>query len=80
MAEDRRVAVVTGGTRGLGAAISRRLVREGVIVAAAYHQDDDAATRLVESIEAPGRCSTYRHDAADPASCRQLVADVLADH
>ena len=41
-----RVAVVTGGTRGIGAAISKALKAAGYQVAATYHANDDAARRI----------------------------------
>src|SRR5688500_19081049 len=43
-----RVALVTGGTRGIGAAISRSLGQAGAIVAAGYTRDDDAAARFIK--------------------------------
>ena len=55
-----RVAVVTGGTRGIGAAISTRLVADGVTVVAAYRQDDAAAERFVAQHRATGIVTTHR--------------------
>ena len=75
-----RVAIVTGGTRGLGAAISSRLVADGVTVAAAYRQDDAAAERFVAQHRATRMATTHQIDVTEPESCRQLVADVLATH
>ena len=73
-----RVAVVTGGTRGLGAAIATRLAAEGTIVAAAYHEDDAAAERFVAQHRSAGVVTTHRVDVGDPDSCRELIADVVA--
>ena len=75
-----RVAIVTGGTRGLGAAVSSRLAADGVAVAAAYRQDAAAAERFVAQHDAAGMVTTHRIDVTEPESCRQLVADVLATH
>ena len=41
-----RVAVVTGGTRGIGAAVSKALKATGCEVAATYHSNDDAAAKF----------------------------------
>src|SRR5208282_2756268 len=79
MAEDARVAVVTGGTRGLGGAISKRLVADGVIVVVAYRTDDAAAQRFLSSVDSPA-VSVRRVDVAEPASCRVLVAETVEAH
>jgi acetoacetyl-CoA reductase/3-oxoacyl-[acyl-carrier protein] reductase len=73
------VAVVTGGTRGLGAAISARLAAGGTTVAAAYLRDDEAARRFVAKCESAG-VSTHRVEVGDPESCRRLITDVMAMH
>ncbi|MGO9334424.1 MAG: 3-oxoacyl-ACP reductase family protein [Acidimicrobiales bacterium] len=73
-----RVAVVTGGTRGLGAAIANRLAAEGTIVTAAYHEDDAAAECFVAQHRSAGVVTTHRVDVGDPGSCRELIADVVA--
>jgi acetoacetyl-CoA reductase/3-oxoacyl-[acyl-carrier protein] reductase len=75
-----RVAIVTGGTRGLGSAISSRLAADGVTVAAAFRQDAAAAERFVAEHGAAWMVTTHRIDVTEPESCRQLVADVLATH
>ena len=41
-----RVAVVTGGTRGIGAAVSKALKAAGCVVAATYHANDEAAAKF----------------------------------
>ncbi|MFC5747853.1 3-oxoacyl-ACP reductase FabG [Actinomadura rugatobispora] len=79
--EPSRVAVVTGGTRGLGAAITRVLTAEGVHVAAVFARDDEAARRLADEVAADGgSLSLHRGDVGDRAFCRRLVQDVLATH
>jgi NAD(P)-dependent dehydrogenase (short-subunit alcohol dehydrogenase family) len=49
-----RTALVTGGSRGIGRAISHRLAREGALVAVHYGHDQSAAERTVKEIEAEG--------------------------
>jgi acetoacetyl-CoA reductase/3-oxoacyl-[acyl-carrier protein] reductase len=79
--EPCRVAVVTGGTRGLGAAVTRVLVADGVHVAAVYARDDKAARRLADEVAADGgSLSLHRGDVGDRVFCRRLVDDVLASH
>jgi len=81
MAEkSRRVAVVTGGTRGLGAAIVTRLAAEGAFVTAVYRDDDETAKRFAAHHRSAGSVMTRRADIGDPDSCRQLIADVVQEN
>ena len=58
-----KIVVVTGGTRGIGRAISLRFAREGAMVFAAYLQNDEAAASLVkESSVLPGAITPVRAD------------------
>jgi acetoacetyl-CoA reductase/3-oxoacyl-[acyl-carrier protein] reductase len=75
-----RVAIVTGGTRGLGAAVATRLAAQGVVVAAAYRSDVAAAEELESRIHAPAGLSLHQVDVSAPDECRGLVSDVLATH
>ncbi len=68
-------AVVTGGTRGLGLALSRRLVKLGHDVVAFYRGDEEAA-RAAER-EVGDRLRTVRADVSRPAEVRAAVEDVL---
>lgn len=67
-----RVALVTGGSRGIGAAISRALKEAGYIVAASYAGNDEAA----EAFARETGIATYKWDVADYSSCREGVGRV----
>ncbi len=66
-----KVALVTGGGRGIGAGIARRLAADGAAVAITYSASADAADALVAEIEAAGgRAMAVAADAADAAATR----------
>jgi acetoacetyl-CoA reductase len=67
-----KVAIVTGGTRGIGAAIAKRLKADGCTVAAVYHGNDEAAA----AFEKETGVSTYKWDVADPGACADGVKKV----
>jgi acetoacetyl-CoA reductase len=67
-----RVAVVTGGTRGIGAAISRALKGAGYAVAATYHGNDEAANRF----KAETGIAVYKWNVGDFNACREGVQRV----
>ena len=70
-----RVALVTGGSRGIGAAISRALLADGFAVAATYAGNDAAAAAFA----AETGIRTYKWDVADYAACAAGVAQVVSD-
>lgn len=64
-----KVALVTGGSRGIGAAIAVRLAKEGADVALTYHTAADRAAAVVRQIEAAGRWGlAISADSAEPAA------------
>lgn len=74
-----KVALVTGGSRGIGAAIVKRLSELGADVALSYSASPDAAQKVVEAARALGvRAEAFKADAASPTEVRKLVADTVA--
>ena len=72
-------ALVTGGSRGIGAAIARRLAQDGAAVAISYNSSGEVAAALTAEIEAGGgRALAFQADAADPAASERLVQDAAA--
>lgn len=70
-----RVAVVTGGTRGIGAAISKALAAAGYSVAATYHGNDEAAAKF----KAETGVHVYKWDVASFEACSAGLAEVVKD-
>jgi 3-oxoacyl-[acyl-carrier protein] reductase len=70
-----KIALVTGGSRSIGAAIARRLAADGAAVALTYTASPDKAATVVREIEAAGgRAIALAADAGDPAAVRRAVA------
>ena len=75
-----RVAIVTGGGRGIGRGISELLAAHGATVAVNYRKDAEAAAETVAAIEAAGGAAkAYPGSVDDDADCAALVAAVVAD-
>ena len=72
------VALVSGGSRGIGAAIVRQLAADGATVAVNYRSGQDAAEALVAELSETGsRAKAFQADVSDPAQSTRLVEDVV---
>jgi 3-oxoacyl-[acyl-carrier protein] reductase len=75
----KKVALVTGGSRGIGAAIAKRLAADGASVAITYAKDASAASAVVKTIElAGGKAVAIQADAADATAVKSAVEKAVA--
>jgi NAD(P)-dependent dehydrogenase (short-subunit alcohol dehydrogenase family) len=77
-----RVALVTGGTRGIGAAICHQLADDGADIAAGYWRGREAAEKFMASMSAeyPGRITVHEGNIGDPDDCRRVLREVIGQH
>jgi len=74
-----KVAVVTGGSRGIGAAIAKRLATDGASVAITYTKGADAAASVIKEVErAGGKAIAIQADAADADAVKAAVEKTVA--
>jgi len=75
----KKVALVTGGSRGIGAAIAKRLAADGASVAITYANDVAAASTVVKAIElGGGKAVAIQADAADAEAVKNAVEKAVA--
>ena len=73
-----KVALVTGGSRSIGAAIAKRLATDGAAVALTYSASPGKANEIVRSFEAAGgKALAIKADAADTEAVRLAVAKTI---
>jgi acetoacetyl-CoA reductase len=76
-----KVAIVTGGARGIGAAITTALAESGAHVAAGYSRDEEAAKKIRNDLTERGySVSIHQGNVGEPDDCNRVVKDVLAAH
>jgi len=72
-----KIAIVTGGSRSIGAAIAKRLAADGATVAITYNASPDRAEAVVqESVAAGGQAVALAADAGNPEAVRAAIAEV----
>ena len=77
MIGEGRVAIVTGGGRGIGRAVAVRLAKEGAQVAISYRSNDAAAEEAAEEVRGAGvRCELFKGDVAEPGDVKRLFDGV----
>ena len=72
----KKLALVTGGTRGIGAAISQKLKKSGYTVIAIYHGNEKVAKTFQKKTEIP----TYKWDVGDFEECRKGITQILKEY
>ena len=77
---NEKVALITGGSRGIGAAIAKRLAADGASMAITYAKDASAASVVVKAIESKGgKAVAIQADSADPAAIKAAVEKAVAN-
>jgi 3-oxoacyl-[acyl-carrier protein] reductase len=74
-----KIALITGGSRGIGAAIAKRLAADGASVAITYAKDASAASAVVKAIEVSGgKAVAIQADATDTKAVKDAVEQAAA--
>ena len=75
---ENKVAIVTGGSRGIGEAIVLKLAKNGAHIAFSYVSSDEKANALQEKRLSLGvKAKAYKSNAADFSDCEKMVNDVI---
>ena len=77
----RKIALITGGSRGIGAACVRAFAEEGYAVVFLYNHSRDKAEALVQSLRAEGRdVAAFSCDVSDPQQVSNVLAEILRSY
>lgn len=77
---ENKVAIVTGGSRGIGEAIALKLAENGANIAFSYISSDEKAKVLEEKLQSLGvKAKAYKSNAGDFADCEQMVNDIIKE-
>ena len=80
MSEDKKVALVTGASRGIGKACAIELAKAGYDVAVSYAGNEEAANKTVAELKDLGvMAKAYKFDVSDKEACSKAVEEVLSD-
>jgi acetoacetyl-CoA reductase/3-oxoacyl-[acyl-carrier protein] reductase len=76
-----KVVFVTGGTRGIGAAIARSFAEQGAIVAAGYGRDEERAKALLNELKHRGaEASVHQGNVGSAEDCRRTIGEIVDAH
>ncbi len=77
---DMKVALVTGGSRGIGKACAIELAKAGYDVAISYAGNEEAANKTIEELQALNvKAKSYKFDVSDKEACAKAVEEVIAE-
>jgi 3-oxoacyl-[acyl-carrier protein] reductase len=75
-----KVALITGGSRGIGEALVKAMAAEGADIAFTYHSSEESALRVVKEASGDGqKIKAYKSDAADYNQAEELVKEVIKE-
>jgi 3-oxoacyl-[acyl-carrier protein] reductase len=75
---ENKIALVTGGSRGIGKEIALSLAKEGAVVIVNYNGSKESAEAVVEEIiTAGGKAESYQCNVADGAACEAMVKELI---
>jgi NAD(P)-dependent dehydrogenase (short-subunit alcohol dehydrogenase family) len=78
---DGRVALVTGGNRGIGAAICRSMASQGAEIGAGYSSDKERAEQFLEELKESGATATiHQGNVGNPEDCERVIQEVIDQH